>query len=144
MGCHENITASRFPAQDEYLGMRTDVVFHYDALKRLGGTVVRSDREEPGEMIIRLDDGRYVRAVECQYRLPYAAAAALDAEAVIAAALAHRAADAALAAHLDPGRSRWNAPAEAEITREWRRRRLELTEEVSRTRIALLEAAVKK
>ena len=31
------------------------------------GTVIRDDREEPFETLIRLDDGRVLRGVECQY-----------------------------------------------------------------------------
>lgn len=31
------------------------------------GYIVRDDREEPFETIIKLDNGRYVRGAECQY-----------------------------------------------------------------------------
>ena len=34
---------------------------------KLYGTIVRDDLEEPFETIIKLDNGRYLRAVECQY-----------------------------------------------------------------------------
>ena len=49
------------------VGARVKVCFHYDTSKYCMGTLVRSDLEEPFETIIRLDDGRYLRAVECQY-----------------------------------------------------------------------------
>lgn len=32
------------------------------------GTIIRDDAEEPFETLIRLDDGRVIRAVECQWR----------------------------------------------------------------------------
>ena len=40
-------------------------VYNWD--RRIAGTVVRDDQAEPHQMIIRLDDGRYVRSCECQY-----------------------------------------------------------------------------
>ena len=49
------------------VGARVKVCFHYDTSKYCMGTIVRSDIEEPFEEIIRLDDGRFVRTVECQY-----------------------------------------------------------------------------
>lgn len=75
MGCVKTIAYDRFPKQRDKdykypymaVGSRVKVCFHYDASKFCMGTVVRSDLEEPGETIIRLDDGRYLRDVECQY-----------------------------------------------------------------------------
>ena len=43
------------------------VCYHFDASKCHYGTIVRDDLEEPFETIIKLDNGRYLRAVECQY-----------------------------------------------------------------------------
>jgi hypothetical protein len=63
----DSITFDRFPKQGAYVGRRVRVCFDYDTSKQVTGTVVREDVEEPGEMIIKLDNGRYVRSVECQY-----------------------------------------------------------------------------
>ena len=70
MGCHKNIDFKNFPKQSEYLGKRTEVCFNYNLKQIIMGTVVRDDREEPFRTIIKLDDGRYVEAVECQYSVP--------------------------------------------------------------------------
>ena len=67
MGCVDTITAYRFPKQSKYVNRRCNVCFHYDTTTWIMGTVIRDDREEPGETLIRLDDGRVIRAVECQY-----------------------------------------------------------------------------
>ena len=67
MGVCSTIDAEKFPRQGSHLGKRVAVVFHYDLSRRLKGTVVRDDSEEPGLLIIRLDDGRHVLATECQY-----------------------------------------------------------------------------
>jgi hypothetical protein len=77
MGVDYGITATTFPKQGDYLGKRTRVLFHYRA-PELRGTIVRDDREQPFRTIIRLDDGRYVLADECQYA-PELIAAAADA-----------------------------------------------------------------
>lgn len=67
MGCVDTITWFRFPNQSMYVNRRCQVIFHYDSSKCVYGTVIRDDREEPYETIIRLDDGRFIRGVECQY-----------------------------------------------------------------------------
>ena len=67
MGCIDTITAYKFPKQSEYVNRRCKVCFHYDTTKWIMGTVIRDDREEPYETLIKLDDGRVMRAVECQY-----------------------------------------------------------------------------
>lgn len=68
MGSIPTINAHRFPTQGEYLGRRVEVCFNYDAEAPLRGEIVRDDMEEPMRTIIKLDDGRYVLATECQYR----------------------------------------------------------------------------
>jgi len=45
------------------------VCFDYDTSRTLLGLVVRDDAEEPGRMIIKLEDGRHVLSTECQYQL---------------------------------------------------------------------------
>jgi len=67
MGCISTITATKFPKQGKWVGCRTEVCFHFDTTHVLWGTIVRDDREEPFETIIKLDDGRFLRASECQY-----------------------------------------------------------------------------
>ena len=71
MACVNNISYNTFPRQASFLGERVDVCFHHDTAHTLQGTVVRDDAEEPFEMIIALDDGRYVLSTECQHRLSY-------------------------------------------------------------------------
>lgn len=74
MGCNKNITYDKFPKQadEDYqhpqLGKRVEVCYHYDTSKCHPGTIVRCDIEEPFETIIQLDNGRFLRAVECQYK----------------------------------------------------------------------------
>lgn len=68
MGCHENISHDKFPKQGQYLHSKTKVCFNYDTLREIGGVIVRDDTEEPYRTIIKLDDGRYVLASECQYQ----------------------------------------------------------------------------
>lgn len=41
----------------------------YDTSRYIGGTIIRDDREEPFETLIRLDDGRVIRGTECQYSM---------------------------------------------------------------------------
>jgi len=67
MGVHENIDYNKFPAQGRFLGRRCWVCFNYNVDKMIGGTLVRDDRESPGVTIIKLDDGRYVLGMECQF-----------------------------------------------------------------------------
>ncbi|MGN0329581.1 MAG: hypothetical protein ACI4D4_11460 [Lachnospira sp.] len=75
MGCVKTITHNSFPKQKDKdykypqyaVGARVKVCFHYDTSHYCMGTVIRDDVEEPFEMLIKLDDGRYVRGVECQF-----------------------------------------------------------------------------
>lgn len=67
MGCVSTITAYAFPKQSEYVNRRCNVCFHYDTSIEIPGTIIRDDREEPFETLIKLDDGRILRAAECQY-----------------------------------------------------------------------------
>lgn len=67
MGCEPNIGPDRWPRQGSFLGARVRVCFDYDTAKTWEGIVLRDDAEEPGRMIIQLDDGRVVLSTECQY-----------------------------------------------------------------------------
>lgn len=67
MGVKAQITFEKFPVQTRWVGRRVLVCYHFDSSKTHLGTVVRDDKGEPYEMIIKLDNGRYVRSVECQY-----------------------------------------------------------------------------
>lgn len=75
MGCIENITYDKFPKQKDknyrypryVVDSRVEVCYHFDSSKTHLGTIVRDDLEEPYETIIKLDNGRYLRGVECQF-----------------------------------------------------------------------------
>lgn len=74
MGCVANITADAFPRQMERtgisgLGARVRFFFHFDTTRSVLGRIVRADAEEPGKIIIALDDGRYVLSTECQWQV---------------------------------------------------------------------------
>lgn len=64
----ENLKNSEaFPDQGAFLGRRVEVLFDYQQ-PAFKGVIVRDDAKEPGLLIIRLDDGRHVMSLECQYR----------------------------------------------------------------------------
>ena len=69
MGCVENIDFYKFPKQSAFVNRRCKVTFLFDVSKYILGTIIRDDREEPFETLIRLDDGRIIRATECQYSI---------------------------------------------------------------------------
>jgi len=69
-GNEKSISFERFPKQGSFLLREVLVCFDYDTSRTLKGLVVREDAEEPGRMIIKLENGRYVLSTECQYRLP--------------------------------------------------------------------------
>lgn len=69
MGCVDTITVYKFPKQSEHVNRRVKVIFHYDTNKWIMGTIIRDDREEPFETLIKLDDGRVIRGTECQYSM---------------------------------------------------------------------------
>lgn len=69
MGVQPGITHNTFPKQGSWLGRRCKVCFDYDTSNTVLGTIRREDVEEPGCMIIELDDGRLVLSTECQYQL---------------------------------------------------------------------------
>ena len=66
MGCVGTISHTTFPKQGTHLNRHTRVLFRYHG-PELMGTIVRDDMESPWRTIIRLDDGRFVLADECQY-----------------------------------------------------------------------------
>lgn len=68
MGVVSNIKHDKFPEQGNYLGRKVKVCFHYDTNNTIPGVIVRDDKEEPHRTIIKLDDGRHVLAIECQYQ----------------------------------------------------------------------------
>lgn len=67
MGAVKNITHNSFPEQGTLLGCLVKVGFHYDTDHTINGKIVRDDAEEPGRLIIALENGTYVLATECQY-----------------------------------------------------------------------------
>jgi hypothetical protein len=68
MGIVENVGYDQWPRQSDYLNSLVAVCFHYDASRTITGVIVRDDREAPHQMIIKLDDGRYVLSTECMWR----------------------------------------------------------------------------
>lgn len=70
MGVHPNIGYARFPEQSDNVGEIVLVCFDYDLDHQVRGEIVRDDVVDPYIMIIKLDDGRYVRSTECQYSFP--------------------------------------------------------------------------
>lgn len=71
MGCVKTIDKFNFPEQSSHVNQRVEVCFHYDTSKTIDGTIIRDDREEPFETLIKLDNGRVIRGVECQYSHKY-------------------------------------------------------------------------
>ena len=69
MGVVATIRHDTMPKAGSTLGKRVEVCFHYNMKEVIGGEIVRNDSEQPFLTIIKLDDGRYVLATECQYRL---------------------------------------------------------------------------
>lgn len=71
MGVVDNIDFYSFPRQKTEgfckVGDRVSVCYKYDTSRCHEGVIVRDDMEAPGETIIKLDNGRYLRATECQY-----------------------------------------------------------------------------
>lgn len=67
MGSVSTISWNTFPKQSSWVGCRCRVSFQYDTEHPINGTIIRDDTEKPYLMLIRLDDGRTVRACECQY-----------------------------------------------------------------------------
>lgn len=68
MALPDTVGFDRFPKQGRYKNCRVQVCFDFDSSRKVEGTVIRDDAEEPGRMIIQLDDGRVVLSTECQYR----------------------------------------------------------------------------
>lgn len=69
MDAESPIDFDRFPKQGDMKGRVVLVCFDCDTSRTMCGTVLREDIEEPGRMIIQLDDGRAVLSTECQYSL---------------------------------------------------------------------------
>lgn len=67
MGCVENVTAEKFPKQGKLVGKPVRVCFHFQTSHTIPGVCLRDDMESPYETLFLLENGRYVRAAECQY-----------------------------------------------------------------------------
>lgn len=68
MGSVNTIDVDKFPEQGYLWGQRVRVCFNFDTSRTLLGLVVRDDTQEPGLLIIKLDDGRHVLSTECQFQ----------------------------------------------------------------------------
>lgn len=63
-----NIASSKlWPKQGNWLNLNVKVCFNYDTAMATTGVIVRDDAEEPYRTIIKLDNGLFVLAQECQY-----------------------------------------------------------------------------
>lgn len=69
MGVIENIDIDRFPKQGSWFGAHVEVCFKFDTSRTIKGVVVRDDREDPYRTAIKLGDGRYLLATECQFQI---------------------------------------------------------------------------
>ena len=68
MSVVKNVGYRKFPKQGKSLNKRVEVCFNYRFSHTIYGTIVRDDIQKPYVEIIKLDDGRYIRTEECQYR----------------------------------------------------------------------------
>lgn len=72
MGVVKGINFEDYPEQEKeryvYVGQRVKVCYEYDLSKYHLGIIVRDDKTEPFETIIKLDNGRYLRGTECQFQ----------------------------------------------------------------------------
>ena len=67
MGNVKGVSHDEWPKQSPDLGRIAGVTFRYDTARAVRGTIVRDDLTAPFETIIQLEDGRFVRGVECQF-----------------------------------------------------------------------------
>ena len=67
MGVKAGISATEYPEQSN-IGRKVLVMFNCSN-PVFHGVVIRDDKTTPYETIFMLDDGRYIRSVECQYSL---------------------------------------------------------------------------
>lgn len=67
MGVEKNIGASTWPRQGAILGKHVFVCFGYETSTLFPATCVRDDVEHPFRTIFKLDDERFVLAIECQW-----------------------------------------------------------------------------
>ena len=70
MGIVKNVGYDIFPKQSNNVGKSVKVCFRYNTKKLLNGEIVRDDIEEPYQTIIKLENGKYILASECQYKYP--------------------------------------------------------------------------
>lgn len=68
MGYVETIDYDNYPEQSKNIGRRVVVCYKYDTTKMHEGEIIRDDVGEPGETLIKLDNGRYLRAAECMFQ----------------------------------------------------------------------------
>ena len=69
MGVVNNISSLEFPKQSKWVNKKVNVCFHFDTTITIRGVIVRYDIEHPGRIIIKLDDGRHILDVECQFSI---------------------------------------------------------------------------
>ena len=69
MGIVNNINFNEFPKQGDKLNSKVEVCYNYDTSKYHNGVIVRDDINEPFITIIKLENGNYILATECMYRI---------------------------------------------------------------------------
>lgn len=69
MGVQKNVGLNNFPQQGNHLNKVVEVCFNYSSDNSITGKIVRDDVQEPSVTIINLEDGRFILASECQYKL---------------------------------------------------------------------------
>lgn len=58
----------KYPKQGYYLNKEVLVCFNSDTSNIVLGKVIRDDIEEPGLMLIQLENGQVVKSTECCYQ----------------------------------------------------------------------------
>lgn len=59
----------QYPEQTKNVGRKVNVIFNYDINNSLIGTVIRDDAEDSYTTLFKLEDGRIINALECQYSI---------------------------------------------------------------------------
>lgn len=71
MGSSPHLDAEKYPVQNYTVGRRVTVFFGEDLLKAVPfpGTVLRDDKVEPHQVVLRLDDGRIILGSEANFSI---------------------------------------------------------------------------
>jgi len=67
MGVVKNVSHDKFPKQGSLVKADIEVCFNFNTDYTFKAVCVRDDTEQPFETLFQLEDGRVIRATECQY-----------------------------------------------------------------------------